>query len=117
MTEGRFPVRRAGPLAVVTLPEEIDLLNVPDLQRELTALVQQAPGTVVVDMTKTRYCDSSGVATLVRVSKAAAVGEVLIRLAVSDPVLRIIRLLGAEQVLDVHTTLAAALGETPGGAG
>ena len=111
MAEQSLPVRVVGGLAVITLPDEIDLLNVGQIQQELAELVGSRPGSLVVDMTQTRYCDSAGIATLVRVAKAARAAQVPLRIAVSDPVTRIMRLLGAERVIDVYPSLAAALGE------
>ena len=111
MTEQSLPVRMVGSLAVVTLPDEIDLLNVDQIHQGLEELVGSGPGSLVVDMTQTRYCDSAGIATLVRVAKSAKSAQVPLRVAVSDPVTRIMRLLGAERVIDVDPSLAAALGE------
>jgi anti-sigma B factor antagonist len=110
MTGQTLPVRMIGSLAVVTLPDEIDLLNVTHLHDGLEEMLGKAPGTLVVDMTRTRYCDSAGIAVLVRVAEAARARQVPLRVAVSDPVSRIMRLLGAERVIDVYPSLAAALG-------
>lgn len=105
-----FPVHRVGTLAVIAVAGEVDLLNGPVLQQELTALTQSRPSAIVVDMTQTGYCDSAGVATLVRTSKAAAAVQLPVRVAASAPVLRIMRLLGADRVVEVYPSLAEALG-------
>ena len=110
MTEQNLPVRMVGSLAVVTLPEEIDLLNVLQIHQGLDELVGSGPAALVVDMTGTTYCDSAGIATLVRVAKAARAARVPLRVAVSEPVTRVMRLLGAERVIDVYPSLPAALG-------
>lgn len=110
MPEQSLPVRREGSLAVVTLPEEIDLLNVSQIHQGLEELIGSGPVTLVVDMTGTRYCDSAGIATLVRIAKAARAARVPLRVAVSEPVARIMRLLGAERVVDVYSSMGAALG-------
>lgn len=111
MTAGELPVRRIGTLVVAELPEEIDLLNVAGIQQQLTALLRERPSAMIADMTQTRYCDSAGVATLVRLSKAAAAEQITVRVAASAPVLRIMRLLGADRVIETHPSLAAALGD------
>ena len=110
MTGQSLPVRMVGSLTVVTLPGEIDLQNVSQIHVGLDELVGSGPATLVVDMTGTRYCDSAGIATLVRVAKAARAARVPLRVAVSEPVTRIMRLLGAERVIDVYPSLPAALG-------
>ena len=106
----RFPVRRAGSLAVITLPEEIDLATARQVDEELNSLLIRRPGAVVADLTQTRFCDSAGIAALLRASRRAAVVGVPLRLVCSEPVMRMIRLVGADQVLEVHPTLAAAAG-------
>ncbi|MGE5132331.1 MAG: STAS domain-containing protein [Gemmatimonadota bacterium] len=103
-------MRRTGSLAVITLPDEIDLATARQVDEELNALLIRRPGAVVADLTQTRFCDSSGIAALLRASRRAAVVAVPFRLVCSEPVVRMIRLVGADQVLELHPTLAAAAG-------
>ena len=73
MREISFPVEVIEGVPVVTAPEEIDLANAAGLQAALleTALLETAePGRaiVVVDMSRTRFCDSAGLNALVGAS-------------------------------------------------
>jgi anti-anti-sigma factor len=111
MTQGAFPVRWAGSLVTVTLPGEIDLSNSEELRERLHAVIDAGPGTVVVDMTQTTFCDSATVALLVRVSQRAASCQVRLRVAASDVVLRLLRLLEADRLIEVSPSLAEAIGE------
>lgn len=111
MTEHLLTVRRAGSFAVAELPKDVDATNTGHIREELAALIAGRPPMVVVDMTRTTFCDSSGVATLVRLAKDAASAQVAWRVAVSDPVLRVMHLIRADQVMEVYGSLAAALGE------
>jgi anti-sigma B factor antagonist len=106
-----FPVRWAGSLAVVTLPDEVDMVNIGELRAGLASLIRAAPTVVVVDMTRTTFCDSACVATLVRAAQQASSAGIRLRLAGSAPVLRVLRLLEADRIIEVHSSLAAALGE------
>lgn len=104
-------MRWAGSLAVMTLPDEVDLVNIGELRAGLDSLIRAAPTVVVVDMTRTTFCDSAGVATLVRAAQRASSAGIRLRLAGSGPVLRVLRLLGADRIIAVHPSLTAALGE------
>jgi hypothetical protein len=59
MQDGRFPVERIGGVPVVVAPEEIDITKAPDLRSALLEAAADGPGTLVADMTRTRFCDSS----------------------------------------------------------
>lgn len=115
MTGRALTVRQAGRVTVAAAPAEIDTLNVAQVRYELTALIEARPPVVVLDLTATTFCDSAGVATLVRLAKEAAAAQVGWRLAVSGPVLRVIELLGADHVLEVYPALDAALNGDQGG--
>ncbi len=104
-------VRTQGSLAVAGLPADVDVVSLEHIREGLASLIASRPGAIVVDMTATRFCDSAGVAALVRLSKQAAAAQVPWRVAVSGAVLRVMQLLGADQVMEVHPSLAAALGD------
>ena len=113
MTERSYPVRWHGRLAVVALPAEIDLANEREVEEELGWLlnVQQAR-PLVADLTQTTFCDSAGIAALVRAWRRAAVLGTSLRVVAPDgPVLRILQLLGAAQVLGACRSLEDALTE------
>jgi len=60
-------------------------------------------------MSRTRFCDSSAVAALIRASKAIAAAGAQLRLIVTAPaVQRVLRLTGADTILSVHTSIADA---------
>jgi anti-sigma B factor antagonist len=105
----------AGPVAVMELPGEIDIGTVRAVDEELNSLLGRRPGAVVVDLTKTRFCDSSGIAALLRAWRRASVLAVPFRLACSEPVLQLLRLVRADEVLEIYPTVtAAAAGRRPG---
>ena len=60
MPDDRFPVEVAGGVPVVTVPEEVDITNAEGLRSALLQAAATGPGALVVDMTRTRFCDSSG---------------------------------------------------------
>jgi anti-sigma B factor antagonist len=64
MVEGRFPVEVVNGVPVVTAPEEIDITNAPELRAALLEAAAHGHGMLVADLSRTRFCDSSGLHTL-----------------------------------------------------
>lgn len=113
MPEASFPVAVVGGVPVVTAPEEIDVTNVPGLRAAL-AVAGHGNVTVVVDMSRTQFCDSSGLNVLVRAHQKARDegGEVLLVVSASA-VLRILALTGADRVIPNFPSLDEALRPAP----
>ena len=65
MSGERYPVLWIGQVSVVTLPAEIDVTNADATREELLAVLNQGAAMLVADMSKTVFCDSSGVSALV----------------------------------------------------
>lgn len=114
MPETSFPVEMIGGLPVVTAPEEIDVTNAAQLRASLLEAAGQGYGALVVDMSRTRFCDSSGVNVLVRAHRQAQAegGEVLLVVAAAA-VLRILALIGVDRLIPNFPTLDEALAQTP----
>ena len=60
MTEPRFPVRITRGVPVVIAPDEIDITNAGALRAALLRAAARPGPALVVDMTRTRFCDSAG---------------------------------------------------------
>jgi anti-sigma B factor antagonist len=104
-------VQWRGPLAVVTLPEEIDLSNAPAIQEGLLSALRQRPAALIADMTTTVFCDSAGVRALMLTYKQAVATGCELRLVISSAgVKRVFALIGADQLVEVHEQLDGALG-------
>jgi anti-sigma B factor antagonist len=96
MHDGRFPVELVSGVPVVAAPEEIDITNAPDLRAALLEAAADRPGTLVADMTRTRFCDSSGLHALLAAHKRAqADGGELLLVIPSTAVLRVFAITGA----------------------
>lgn len=95
--------------AVVVLPDEIDVLNAASVGEQLVAAI--VPGVAVIaDLSMTTFCDCAGVYSLLLAHREASAGNAELRLvARSRAVLRILELLGTDQVLPVYPDLSAAL--------
>ena len=117
-----FPVELVRGVPVVTAPEEIDITNAAGLRM---ALLSEAAGleaaghlAFVVDMTRTRFCDSAGIAALVEAYKRAQAEGGQVLLATSGAAVpRIFELTGIDRVIPSFTSLEDALAHTPAGTG
>lgn len=115
MTDGRFPVDMISGVPVVSAPEEIDITNADMLRTALLESATHGPGTFVVDLTRTRFCDTAGLHALVSARKRAQAegGEVLL-VTPGAAVLRIFAVTGLDQVFPSYASLEEALAQVPG---
>jgi anti-sigma B factor antagonist len=113
MLDGRFPFEVVNGVPVVTAPEEIDITSAQGLRSALLDAAAHGHGTLVVDMTRTQFCDSSGLHTLLAAHKRAqaATGELLLVIS-ATPVLRVFALTGIDRVIPNFTSLDQALAQT-----
>ena len=114
MPDARFPVEVVRGVPVVAAPEEIDITNAEALRSALLrAAAADGHGTLVVDMTRTRFCDSSGLHTLIAAHKRAeAEGREVLLVIPGTAVLRVFALTAMDRVIPNFTTLAEALTQT-----
>ena len=114
MSEERFSATWSGRTAVVTATGEIDLTNAEGLRDALLSALNEGALGLVVDMTATTFIDSAGVTALVRASRRAAATEATVRLAVIAPaVLRVLNLVGIDQLVQVYPSVADAVASLP----
>jgi anti-sigma B factor antagonist len=121
MREDGFPVELVRGVPVVTAPEEIDITNAAGLRAgllEAAGLGAAGHQAFVVDMTRTRFCDSAGIQALVEAYKRAraAGGQVLLAMS-GAAVPRVFELTGVDRVIPSFTSLDEALAHTLAGTG
>jgi anti-sigma B factor antagonist len=110
MPDDRFPVELVGGVPVVAAPEEIDVTNAEALRSALLRAAAAGHGPLVVDMTDTRFCDSSGLHTLLAAHKRAeAEGRAVLLVIPSTTVLRVFAITGVDRVIPNFASLAEAL--------
>jgi anti-sigma B factor antagonist len=124
MRDVGFAVEVIRGAPVVVTPEEIDITNAAGLRAALlqAALLQEAllqeaghgRGTFVVDMTRTRFCDSAGIHALVDAHKRARDGGGQMLLAVAGTsVPRIFEITGIDRAVPRFPSLEEALDHIP----
>jgi anti-sigma B factor antagonist len=102
----------------VTVPQEVDITNAPGLRAALLEAAADGSPALVVDMTRTRFCDSAGLRVLVDAHKRAVAGGGAVVLAVpAAAVLRVLEITGIGQVIPSFASLDEAVAhatESPG---
>lgn len=113
MDDEGFPVELVAGVPVVAAPGEIDLVNAPELQLALLEAAAYGSETLVADMTRTRFCDSAGLHTLVAAhQRAQADGGELLLVITSAAVLRVLAITGVDRMIANFTSLDDALEHT-----
>ena len=113
MHDGRFPFEVVSGVPVVAAPEEIDITNAPELRSALLEAAAHGHGTLVADMTRTQFCDSSGLHTLLAAHKRAqAEGGELLLVIPAAAVLRVFAITGIDRMIPNFTSLDEALAQT-----
>lgn len=106
-----FEISEAGGLPIVVAPEEIDIRNAGELRSALLVAAAQSP-VVVVDLSGTEFCDSSGLNVLVRALRRAQADGGEVRLVAARPaVLRILGVTGVGTLFRIHASLGEALAD------
>jgi anti-sigma B factor antagonist len=115
--ETSFPVTERHGQAVVSTPDEIDLRNADALGEALRAAAASNQPVIVVDMSGTEFCDSTGLNVLVRAQKQADADGRLLRLVVRSAALqRILAVSGMDRLFQIFDSLDQAVeAALPGG--
>jgi anti-sigma B factor antagonist len=110
MPDDRFPVQVVEGVPVLAAPEEIDVTNAEALRSALLKATANGHYTLVVDMTRTRFCDVSGLHALAAAhQRAQGEGREVLLVIPGIAVLRVFTLIGMDRVIPNFTSLAEAL--------
>ena len=113
MSDQPFEVRESAGLPVVVAPGEIDVRNSDQLRSALLRAQALNP-VVVVDLSGTQFCDSSGLSVLVRALRRTQADGGEVRLVVSTAaVLRILSVTGIGSIFGLFGSLQEALAAPP----
>lgn len=114
MADPRYPVVMIGGVPVVDAPQEIDEANAEGFRNILLRAASGRQAAVVVNMTGTRFCDSSGIQVLVGAHNRAVAegGELLLVIPASSFVRRVFAFAGIDGLIpdfaDVNEALEQA---------
>lgn len=109
MSDSSFPVTWSDGLIVVTTPDEIDITNAGLLREALLAAAASGQQVVVVDMTSTEFCDSTGLNVLVRaLRRAEQAGTELLLVVRASALHRMLTVSGVGELFRTYGSLAEA---------
>ncbi len=111
MPDVSYLVETISGVPVVTAPAEIDLTTADQLRLVLLEAAAHGYTTVVVDMTRTRFCDSAGLSVLARAHKRALEegGELRLVMPAGGAVFRIFTLTRLHRFIPRFDRLQEAL--------
>jgi anti-sigma B factor antagonist len=113
MQNGRFPFEMVDGVPVVAAPEEIDITNAPELRSALLEAAANGHGALVADLSRTQFCDSSGLHTLLAAHKrATAAGGDMLLVLPGNAVLSVFTITGVDRIIPNFTSLEEALAQT-----
>jgi len=115
MPTTRYPFQMADGIPVVTAPTEIDITTAGQLRAVLFNWQNQGYITVVVDLTSTQFCDSTGLRELVWAHKRAVADGGGLRLVVpaEGAFARIFTVTGLDGIVPRYATQEQALAQAP----
>ena len=100
------------------MPAEIDISSADEAARELDAAIAPGVRVIVVDMTSTTFCDTSGLRVLAQAHRRAQAQGADLRLVTAAPqVLRVLEVTAMDTVLRVSPRVADAVAVPPDGPG
>jgi anti-sigma B factor antagonist len=112
MTEEAGRVRWVGQQAVIAMPAEIDVTNAGEISQALLAAASHGAPVLIIDMSDTTFCDSAGVQAIITAQNQAATTGTQLRLA-ATAALRILTIVGLDQLVPIYPTLEEALAGNP----
>jgi anti-sigma B factor antagonist len=112
MTGDGVQFRWMGEQVVVTMPAEIDAVNADAIHHSLLAEASYDAAVLILDMSRTTFCDSAGVQVIVDTYNRATATHTRLRL-VATAVIRILTLVGIDQLMPIYQTLEEALADVP----
>ena len=102
--------RTEGDVTVLDVGGEVDVYTAPKLREKLVELVSDGHYSIVVDMTKVEFLDSTGLGVLVGGLKRVRSHNGSLELVCNqERILKIFRITGLTKVFPIHDTLEEAL--------
>jgi anti-sigma B factor antagonist len=112
-----FPIKWAGPLAIVTLPAEIDISNADQIEDTLLAVLNRDVATLVIDMTRTTFCGCAGASAVARAHRRATANRAQVRVAARARIVhRIFAITGVDRLVPLYDSVDAAVSAGPAAA-
>jgi anti-sigma B factor antagonist len=110
VTDPSFPLSVHDGQAVVTTPEEIDISSAGLFREALVSAIGSGQPVIVVDMSGTEFCDSTGLNVLIRGLGQAQQADIELRLVMGGAGLRrVLTVTGVVGMFRIYESLGQAL--------
>lgn len=98
-----------GSVCAVTLEGEVDVYTAPKLKEQLVALLNGGCISVIIDLEKVAFIDSSGLGVLVSALRRAREKDGVVRIVCTrDSILKIFRITGLDKVFPIFSDASEA---------
>ncbi|TXI80059.1 MAG: anti-sigma factor antagonist [Flavobacteriales bacterium] len=106
-----FTIEDKGRYSLVTSNvDKLDTTCAPELKSELVYLNKTNVRNVIIDLSRTRYCDSSGLSALLVANRLCkSVNGTLVVCGLQEPVQKLIQISQLESVLSITPTASEAV--------
>ncbi len=106
-----FTIEDKGRYTLVTSnADKLDTTCAPELKSELVYLNKTGVRNVIIDLSATRYCDSSGLSALLVANRLCkSVNGTLVVCGLQEPVQKLVQISQLESVLSITPTPAEAV--------
>jgi len=110
-----FEVTQEANYAIIrTGVEKLDATNATDLKSECLVLNKQGVNNIILDLSKTRYCDSSGLSAILTANRLCKDTNGKFYLcALQDNVSKMVGIAQLDKVLNITAALDLAVAEMP----
>ncbi|MGW6844417.1 STAS domain-containing protein [Streptomyces sp. NPDC054958] len=106
--------REATTGPVLEIAGDLDYDQAPRLRQAVTALSLEPGQRLVLDLSRIRFCDSSGITALIVARNHAVAAQADFALtAVPDNTIRILRIVGLDRVFTIHPDVDTATAHRP----
>ena len=99
-------------IQAISVHGELDLSTAPDLEGPLNEVLENGKGSLLIDLSRCEFIDSTGIALIVRAWQRLDSGEngrALVICSQNDQVRRVLEITGLELSIPVHLTRDEAI--------
>ena len=109
----KFEVTQQAHYAIIkTGVEKLDATNAPDLKAELVLLNKNGVNNMILDLSKTRYCDSSGLSAILTGNRLCKdTNGTFVLCGLQDPVAKMVGIAQLDKVLNITSEVDLAIAE------
>lgn len=91
------------------LDDRIDAAVALEFKESMRRMAKEAPATIILDLSRVNFIDSSGLGAIVATMKHLAPARVLLLAGLTNPVERVFRLTRMDSVFSLYATVDDAL--------